>query len=134
VVTVSLTSIRRIAGARRGWWVLVVVDGVLGVFTVAGYARFTVPLAGVLLVLAAPRGFRTVLAALRRRGVGGAPPSSAPPPPARHSRTPSTGQSRLPAGTVHTRVAAHMVGMKHRPAQTEHTDDTGVSPTRGEQK
>jgi len=88
VVTVSLTSIRRIAGARRGWWVLVVVDGVLGVFTVAGYARFTVPLAGVLLVLAAPRGFRTALAALRRRGVGGAPPSAAPPPPARHRRTP----------------------------------------------
>ncbi len=92
---VSRTGIRCIVGARRGWWVLVVVDAVLGVFTVAGYARFTVPLAGVLLVLAAPRGFRTALAALRRRGVGGAPPSAAPPPPARHSKTPSTREARV---------------------------------------
>ena len=90
----SLTSIRRIFHTHRGWWVLVVSDAVLGVFTVAGYARFTVPLAGVLLILAAPRWFPLVLAALRRRGVGGAPPSAAPPPPARHSKTPSTGKAR----------------------------------------
>ena len=94
MVRFTRTVIRRIAGARHRWWALVVADGVLGVFTVAGYARFTVPLVGVLLVLAAPRGFRTALAALRRRGVGGAPPSAAPPPPARHSKTPSTGKAR----------------------------------------
>ena len=86
------TVIRRTIGARHRWWVLVVADGALGVFTVAGYARFTVPLAGVLVMvlagIAAPRAFRTALAALRRRGVGGAPPSAAPPPPARHRRTP----------------------------------------------
>lgn len=94
----TLTGIRRLLHTRRGWWVLVVADGALGVFTVAGYARFTVPLAAVLVMvlagIAAPRGFRTALAALRRRGVGGAPPSAAPPPPARHSKTPSTGKAR----------------------------------------
>jgi len=88
VVRFAFTGIRRIVGAHRGWWVLVVADGVLGVFTLAGYTRFTVPVAGVLAVLAAPRLFRTVLAALRRRGVGGAPPSAGPPPPPRHRRTP----------------------------------------------
>jgi len=31
--------------------------------------------------------------------------------------------------TVHAWVAAHMVGMKHRPARAEHTDDL---PTRGD--
>jgi len=131
-VRFTRTVIRRTIGARHRWWVLVVADGALGVFTVAGYARFTVPLAGVLILVlaavAAPRGLPTALAALRRRGVGGAPPSSAPPPPARHEL------DDRPSGTVHTRVAAHMVGMKHRPAQAGHTDDTGVSPTRGEQK
>ncbi len=84
------TRIRRIAGARHRWWVLVVADGALGVFTMAGYARFTVPVAGVLLVLAAPRWLPVVLAALRRRGVGGAPPSAAPSPPPRHRKTPPT--------------------------------------------
>ncbi len=92
MVRSTRTVIRRIAGTHHRWWVWVVADGALGVFTVAGYARFTVPLAGVLIlvlaVLAAPRAFRTALAALRRRGVGGAPPSAAPPPPARHRRTP----------------------------------------------
>jgi len=87
------TVIRRIAGARHRWWAWVVADGALGVFTVAGYARFTVPLAGVLVLvlagIAAPRGLPTALAALRRRGVGGAQPSAAPPPPARHRKTPS---------------------------------------------
>jgi len=87
-VRANLAGIGRRIGAHRGWWILVVLDGVLGVCTVAGYTRFTVPVAGVLAVLAAPRLFRTVLAALRRRGVGGAPPSAAPPPPARHRRTP----------------------------------------------
>ena len=88
MVRFAFTGIRRIVGAHRGWWVLVVADGVLGVCTLAGYTRFTVPVAGVLAVLAAPRAFRTALTALRRRGVGGAPPSAAPPPPARHRRTP----------------------------------------------
>ena len=98
MVRFTRTVIRRTIGARHRWWVLVVADGALGVFTVAGYARFTVPLAGVLILVlaavAAPRGLRTALAALRRRGVGGAPPSSAPPPPARHSKTPSTRKAR----------------------------------------
>ncbi len=88
----NLARIRRRIGAHRGWWILAVFDGVLGVFTLAGYTQFTVPVAGVLLVFAAPRLFRTVLAALRRRGVGGAPPSAGPPPPARHRKAPSTAE------------------------------------------